>query len=107
MIDLPNGAKVTVHPPDIPRAVATLPDQQSIVTVRTFIGAPPVAGYVWAQSTPSASWVIPHGLAVRWPHVTVVLAGDTEPVYPDMTHPSPGVTNITFPSAQSGTAYLS
>lgn len=108
MIDLPDGAVVTVLMPEPPVARVPMPPESADqVTVMTYVGAPPIAGYLHSQSTPAATWSIFHGLATRWPHVTVVLEGDTEPVYPDMTHPSLGVTSITFPTAQAGQAYLS
>jgi hypothetical protein len=60
--------------------------------------------YTFSQATPSAIWVIPHGLD-RQPSVTVVDTGESV-VIPSVHYDSPDQITVSFGSPTSGKAYL-
>ena len=70
--------------------------------------AGPVAGrYTHDQITPAAEWTVQHNLGT---YPTVVLFLDTAPdeqVYTDLSYASDDLLYISFPSPESGRAYLS
>lgn len=72
-------------------------------------GPPGAAGagssYTHTQSSASATWIIDHGLA-RKVNVTIYDSIGT-PVYADVVHGTTSQTTITFPSAITGSAYIS
>ena len=60
--------------------------------------------FVYPQLTPSAVWVIGHGLG-NFPSVTVLdSSGNT--VFGDITYTDANTVTLTFSAAFSGTAYL-
>lgn len=63
------------------------------------VGAP----LVYVQATPSASWVIVHGLG-RTPGVTLVVDGRVE--YTEITYPDLNTALVTWPQATAGRAEL-
>jgi hypothetical protein len=81
--------------------------QTTVIEVGTGVRGPAgpagdAAALVWTQSTPLATWTIPHSLA-RLPSVAVYIGGEL--VLAPTTSTTTTVT-ITFPSPQSGFAIL-
>lgn len=109
MVDLLTGVRVTIRQPVPARVTIAYPVGPDLHVVPVVGPAGPPGGefHLHTQTTPAATWVITHGLSTPQPHVSLVLTGETEAVETDTFHPSPGVTTLQFPSAESGTAYLS
>ena len=59
------------------------------------------SGYTHTQASPSASWIVNHGLGV-FPNVSVEVAGSQ--VIAEVIHSSVNTVNIVFASPQSGSA---
>jgi hypothetical protein len=67
-------------------------------------GSATMAAYIFTQSSPAVSWVIPHNLG-KHPSVTVVDTGDSV-IIPSVHYDSINQITATFGSATSGKAYL-
>jgi hypothetical protein len=65
-----------------------------------------VAGYVHHQSSPSAQWTITHMLGVPRTPTVLTDSDPTNPVWTNTEHPDVNTTLLTFPSAETGWAYL-
>lgn len=63
--------------------------------------------YVHNQSAPAAQWTIAHGLGTHPNVVLELTATPGEPVYTDVLHTDLNTTLVTWPSPESGKAYLS
>lgn len=105
-LDLTAGVRIAAILPPPVRLKATLPDQSigrgKVVALPGPAGAGG-SGIVWTQSTPSASWTIPHGLG-RLPVVAVYDNAGNEilaEVFADSTHVA-----VIWPSAMTGSAVL-
>lgn len=69
--------------------------------------AGPAGGtYVHTQASPAATWTIPHNLNTILSVVILLDSAPTVPVYTDVTYPDLNHAVLTFPSAESGKAYL-
>lgn len=118
-IELGDGAIVTVAPPVLP-AVRVAPPSPTSVVVLPVAGptgpqGPPgdsaglfgfvhTQGSVWPANTPLP---ITHGFTYK-PAGIVALESDGEQIeYATITHPSTGVTELTFGVGFAGTIYLS
>lgn len=66
---------------------------------------PPGVHYIHTQSSPSATWIIPHGI-LHFVHVTLINASN-EIIHADIADDTSGTTTITFPTPTTGFAYLS
>lgn len=98
------AVEVVVPTPVVVEIAAT---QTLVVEVASGVRGPAGAAgdgsaVVWSQSTPLATWTIPHSLA-RLPSVAVYIGGEL--VLAPITSTTTTVT-ITFPSPQSGFAIL-
>jgi hypothetical protein len=65
---------------------------------------PTGTGFIFTQSSPSATWTIIHNLN-RWPSVTVVDSGNSE-IIPNVVYTNSNQVMATFGSPTSGKAYL-
>ncbi|WP_280244248.1 DUF7264 domain-containing protein [Nocardia abscessus] len=61
-------------------------------------------GLEFVQSTPAATWTIPHGLG-RFPYSLLVIVGD-QLVIPDAAFPDPDTAVLTFAAPTAGRAEL-
>lgn len=59
--------------------------------------------YLHTQSVPAATWTVTHSLG-KYPAVVIIIAGDSEPSFADVTYPSNNVVSIQFPNAVAGIA---
>lgn len=110
MADLGVGVEVIVDPPSGPTFAVAPPESPSVLVV-------PVAGpqgeqgssvgaYTHTQTSPSAVWTVQHGLGFN--PQPVVLDSDGQVVLGwTPTWPSNTVLILTFPTALTGTAYVS
>jgi len=71
-------------------------------------GPPGAAGatYVHTQSTPAATWTIPHNLNTILSVVLLLDSDPTNPVWSDVSYPDLNTAVVSLPSAASGKAYL-
>lgn len=105
----PHGlrSQPTVMSPDTINArQTTWPTPSLPITPPNSGGGSTGGSYTYTQSTPSATWVIVHGLSFRPAGVRVEDSSGQE-VWGEVTYPSTGVVRIDFAYAVSGTAYLS
>lgn len=109
-VDL-TGTRVRVRPPSVPRFTIGGPTSSPRVVVLPVRGAPGSAGsaagtYAHAQTTPAAEWTIVHGLG-RKPDVALFLTGEPqERVYTDLAYPDLDTILVSWPSPESGEAFV-
>lgn len=96
----------TVPQQDLADIIPTDPELGDYVLVPGPPGPPGPSGssYEHTQSTPAATWQIPHGLG-RYPAVTIVLDGRA--ALTDIEYPSRTLAVATFPSPIAGLATCS
>lgn len=63
------------------------------------------ADYTHVQAEPSATWVVTHNLG-SYPVPTIILTGETEPVYTDIEYLDANTLTLSFAEPVSGTVYL-
>lgn len=107
-MDLASGVRVRLRQPVPPRVTVTIPTTRiQMVPVRGATGPQGVAGgnpVLWDQSTPAATWTIPHGLG-RLPTAVEVILADGEVVDTD-THVDDTYVVLTFAQPTAGTAQI-
>jgi hypothetical protein len=105
----PTPERVTVTTPATRAVVVTEPAATVVIRAPGPQGPPGAASaglrYVHTQTTPAATWVIPHGLG-RIPSV-VLLDPDGQEFDADVLHPSLDTTSVVHGQPTAGTAHLS